>query len=185
MAKGNSNDAQSSAEKTTPAEETKNAGETTNVNSTSPAADEVSKKNVDASSKPAPAKKETAAADNTPADTNSTAETPLKPLNHGFKVWSKDEAKGVFGDKPEQLLVLATSITKLFHDNSLTSLPKPTFDEVVAFCGIHAKTCNISVEYADVENLTGKITIAEFDKSIVLPANGGLFNFGVDYTKGV
>ena len=117
-------------------------------------------------------------------DVTAEAEKP-KLLNEGFKTWTKDEAAKVFGaGKPEQLLVLGMSITKLFYDHTKTSLSAPTFKEVIEFAGNAAKTINIEVNYTDDENLRGKIVISEFEHSITLPANGDDFTFGVDYSIG-
>ena len=112
------------------------------------------------------------------------ASEEIKPLNFGFKQWTKDEAKKVFEGRTDQMAVLAMSITKLFFDANQTSLAKPTFKEVLDFCGPLVNQFSIVAEYADDENLSGKITLKEFDQEVTLPISGGLFTFGKDYSVG-
>lgn len=171
-----------SAASTTTSKEDVNPASSTDSTPATPSSEDKASDSGEASKKPAAKKgsKEEKAVE--PA----VAPEPVavKPLNFGFKQWTKDEAKKLFEGKSDQLAVLAMSLTKLFYDADQTILANPTEKQVLEFVGPQANQFDIKFEFADDENLSGKISIKEFDEVIVLPYGGGLFTFGKDYSIG-
>ena len=84
----------------------------------------------------------------------------------------------------KQIDVTAAAINRVFEDHEKTTLAKLTEAQVMEFVGKKADGIKIEFHYDNDEKTRGFITLKEFDTLVRCPELG-MFNFGIDYSKGV